>query len=61
MRVLEHSTKTLDNQVIDQILESSNTQINIIYSKNYAKSFCICAPAALKYSPVTNHFSKVTI
>jgi len=31
MRVFEYSIKALDNQVIDQILESSNTQINLIY------------------------------
>ncbi len=33
MRVIEYSTKTLDNQVIDQILESSNTKITyfIVY------------------------------
>jgi len=32
MRVFEYSTKALGNQVIDQILESSNTQKNVIYS-----------------------------
>ncbi len=32
MRVFEYSTKALDNQVIDQILESSNTQINLFYN-----------------------------
>jgi len=32
MRVFEYSIKALDNQVIDQILESSNTQKNLIYS-----------------------------
>jgi len=30
MRVFEYSIKALDNQVIDQILESSNTQKNLI-------------------------------
>jgi len=32
MRVFEYSIKALDNQVIDQILESSNTQKNLVYS-----------------------------
>jgi|GEM_PF-3992399 len=32
MRVFEYSIKALDNQVIDQILESSNTQKKLIYS-----------------------------
>jgi|GEM_PF-3589401 len=32
MRVFEYSTKALGNQVIDQILESSNTQKNLVYS-----------------------------
>ncbi len=32
MRVFEYLTKALDNQIIDRILESSNTQINLIYS-----------------------------
>jgi len=30
MRVFEYSIKALDNQAIDQILESSNTQKNLI-------------------------------
>jgi len=32
MRVFEYSTKALGNQVIAQILESSNTQKNLVYS-----------------------------
>ncbi len=32
MRVLEYLIKTLDNQVIDRILKSSNTQNNLFYN-----------------------------
>ncbi len=32
MRVFEYLIKTLNNQVIDRILESSNTQINLDYN-----------------------------
>jgi len=40
MRVFEYSIKVLDNQVIDQILESSNTQINLVHSVfNLSKEF----------------------
>ncbi len=33
MRVFEYLIKTLDNQVIDQILKSSNTQNNLDHNK----------------------------
>ena len=32
MRVFEYSTKAIDNQAIDQIVKSSNTQNNLFYS-----------------------------
>ena len=33
MRVFEYLTKAPDNQMIDRILESSNTQKNLIYNE----------------------------
>jgi len=58
MRGFEYLTKTLDNQVIDQILASSNTQKNLIYNVvshiTVLRTFPGTWPAGYKY-PGASH------
>ena len=54
MRVFEYLIKTPDNQVIDQILESSNTQNNLFYNviSLFPSDYSTCPYPAHKYCPL---------